>query len=156
MFSFDSLLDDYLSSEHLLFLPEGVAEHAEGILRGFLSAAGTLGIRSPDALRASQVEAILLGGLSGDLGRLDLPLPARRGVPEVLEGFFAYLKDTGRFPAAGGWRECVAALADKYRASLRDDGSLRGETYRKVSSEVGRNDPCFCGSGRKYKKCCGA
>ena len=21
---------------------------------------------------------------------------------------------------------------------------------------VGRNDPCPCGSGRKYKKCCGA
>lgn len=24
------------------------------------------------------------------------------------------------------------------------------------ASEVGRNDPCTCGSGRKYKKCCGA
>jgi uncharacterized protein len=24
-----------------------------------------------------------------------------------------------------------------------------------VSSKVGRNDPCPCGSGRKYKKCCG-
>ncbi len=22
--------------------------------------------------------------------------------------------------------------------------------------KVGRNDPCPCGSGRKYKKCCGA
>ena len=21
-------------------------------------------------------------------------------------------------------------------------------------SQIGRNDPCFCGSGRKYKKCC--
>jgi len=24
-----------------------------------------------------------------------------------------------------------------------------------VSSKVGRNDPCTCGSGKKYKKCCG-
>lgn len=24
-----------------------------------------------------------------------------------------------------------------------------------VSSKVGRNDPCPCGSGKKYKKCCG-
>ena len=24
-----------------------------------------------------------------------------------------------------------------------------------VSSKVGRNDPCPCGSGQKYKKCCG-
>jgi hypothetical protein len=152
MFSFDSLLDDYLGSEHMLFLGEGNAEHAEGILRGFVLVAGTLGVRSPDALGASQVESILFGGL----GKLDLPPAARRAVPEVLEGFFAYLKDTGRFPAAGAWRECVAALADKYRASLRDDGSVKGETYRKASSEVGRNDPCFCGSGLKYKKCCGA
>ncbi len=32
--------------------------------------------------------------------------------------------------------------------------------YRKskmaVSNKVGRNDPCPCGSGKKYKKCCGA
>ena len=24
------------------------------------------------------------------------------------------------------------------------------------SDKVGRNDPCPCGSGKKYKKCCGA
>lgn len=24
------------------------------------------------------------------------------------------------------------------------------------SQKVGRNDPCFCGSGKKYKKCCAA
>ncbi|MFC1937968.1 SEC-C metal-binding domain-containing protein, partial [Chloroflexota bacterium] len=22
-------------------------------------------------------------------------------------------------------------------------------------SKIGRNDPCPCGSGKKYKKCCG-
>lgn len=27
---------------------------------------------------------------------------------------------------------------------------------RAVSSKIGRNDPCPCGSGKKYKKCCGA
>jgi uncharacterized protein YecA (UPF0149 family) len=26
----------------------------------------------------------------------------------------------------------------------------------RVHTKVGRNDPCPCGSGRKYKKCCGA
>jgi hypothetical protein len=30
------------------------------------------------------------------------------------------------------------------------------EPYRREGSKVGRNDPCPCGSGRKYKKCCGA
>ena len=26
---------------------------------------------------------------------------------------------------------------------------------RRVEEKVGRNDPCPCGSGKKYKKCCG-
>ena len=25
-----------------------------------------------------------------------------------------------------------------------------------AAKKVGRNDPCPCGSGKKYKKCCGA
>jgi len=24
------------------------------------------------------------------------------------------------------------------------------------TAKIGRNDPCPCGSGKKYKKCCGA
>jgi hypothetical protein len=30
------------------------------------------------------------------------------------------------------------------------------ETVVRASPKVGRNDPCPCGSGKKYKKCCGA
>ncbi|HVK53650.1 MAG TPA: DUF1186 domain-containing protein [Burkholderiales bacterium] len=28
------------------------------------------------------------------------------------------------------------------------------ETYRRETPKIGRNDPCPCGSGKKYKKCC--
>ena len=35
------------------------------------------------------------------------------------------------------------------------DGSEKGRTVRK-GKKVGPNDPCPCGSGKKYKKCCGA
>jgi len=30
------------------------------------------------------------------------------------------------------------------------------KTVRRTAEKVGRNDPCPCGSGKKYKKCCGA
>jgi hypothetical protein len=30
------------------------------------------------------------------------------------------------------------------------------ETYVRPQPKIGRNDPCPCGSGKKYKKCCGA
>ncbi len=29
-------------------------------------------------------------------------------------------------------------------------------TYKRAEPKVGRNDPCPCGSGQKYKKCCAA
>jgi hypothetical protein len=155
MLDFEAYLDDYLSSEHMLFLDAGVKEHAEGILRAFFLAAGTLGVRSLEELRIVTVESVLLR----DMGLLHLPLAVRRGVPDALEGFFGYLQESGRWPAAGAWRVCVEALADRYRTALREHGDgkggVRGETFRKASAEVGRNDPCFCGSGRKYKKSCG-
>jgi uncharacterized protein YecA (UPF0149 family) len=31
-----------------------------------------------------------------------------------------------------------------------------GPTIAVGDRTVGRNDPCHCGSGRKFKKCCGA
>ncbi|HTB63955.1 MAG TPA: YchJ family protein [Opitutales bacterium] len=31
-----------------------------------------------------------------------------------------------------------------------------GKTVRREAPKLGRNDPCSCGSGKKYKKCCGA
>ncbi len=38
-------------------------------------------------------------------------------------------------------------------AFFADDDEQAAEA---ASSKVGRNDPCPCGSGKKYKKCCGA
>lgn len=34
------------------------------------------------------------------------------------------------------------------------DGKTPGVTIRKGVPEPGRNDPCPCGSGKKFKKCC--
>lgn len=37
------------------------------------------------------------------------------------------------------------------------DGTMpKPKTMRYEQPKVGRNDPCPCGSGKKYKKCCGA
>jgi uncharacterized protein len=47
--------------------------------------------------------------------------------------------------------EIVLSIADFWR----DPQSRHVEEPRR-SKKVGRNEPCPCGSGRKYKKCCGA
>jgi preprotein translocase subunit SecA len=47
-------------------------------------------------------------------------------------------------------------VAQADTASVGGDGSEKGRTVRKSAAEkIGRNDPCPCGSGLKYKKCCG-
>jgi uncharacterized protein YecA (UPF0149 family) len=50
------------------------------------------------------------------------------------------------------------------KARGRDDIEAEKELLEKTEkvepirsdAEPGRNDPCSCGSGKKYKKCCGA
>ena len=37
----------------------------------------------------------------------------------------------------------------------RGDGDGKPKTVRRKGKKIGRNDPCPCGSGKKYKKCCG-
>ncbi len=50
-------------------------------------------------------------------------------------------------------REQVAKVTG---ASAGGDDTARPRTVRKTAAQkVGRNDPCPCGSGKKYKKCCG-
>jgi len=36
-----------------------------------------------------------------------------------------------------------------------DNDTVRKETVKNEGPNVGRNDPCPCGSGKKYKQCCG-
>jgi len=35
------------------------------------------------------------------------------------------------------------------------DGDSKPKTVRRAQPKVGRNEPCPCGSGKKYKQCCG-
>ncbi len=49
-------------------------------------------------------------------------------------------------------------LEDHLQTATASHGDTAEETKKKpvVNKEtVGRNDPCPCGSGKKYKNCCG-
>ena len=36
-----------------------------------------------------------------------------------------------------------------------DGQQIAGPPVKREGPKIGRNDPCICGSGKKYKKCCG-
>ena len=50
--------------------------------------------------------------------------------------------------------DMVAAVADLY--DLTSDLRYKVDTVRREAPKVGRNDPCPCGSGKKFKQCHGA
>lgn len=61
---------------------------------------------------------------------------------------------SARHPAAEARSETSSTPARRERRRL-ESPSPRGRTIRRHQTKVGRNDPCPCGSGAKYKKCCG-
>jgi preprotein translocase subunit SecA len=46
----------------------------------------------------------------------------------------------------------IMSRGEESAGGRTEDG--KGVTVRREGKKVGRNDPCPCGSGRKYKKCC--
>jgi len=48
-----------------------------------------------------------------------------------------------------------AALRMSQESQMADEGKAAVKTIVRDTPKVGRNDPCPCGSGKKYKKCCG-
>ncbi len=51
-----------------------------------------------------------------------------------------------------------AALKDKHTSIPESEHSAQTEKETtepiRTGPKIGRNDPCSCGSGKKYKKCC--
>lgn len=54
-----------------------------------------------------------------------------------------------------GWQYIIGLEPDKPEDISDFEKSINPPTSIQ-SEKIGRNDPCSCGSGRKYKKCCGA
>ncbi len=60
---------------------------------------------------------------------------------------------------ARGKDQVLASLASNPHRHLVEDTVREMEwwaCFHRANSKTGRNEPCPCGSGKKYKKCCGA
>ncbi|WP_262249074.1 SEC-C metal-binding domain-containing protein [Parapedobacter soli] len=88
-------------------------------------------------------------------------------VDEQMNGTFQDLARYMERYAADPRKRGVESMADHYAGWTEETDTNAGDfaypatdRYQSpqpvVSQKVGRNDPCPCGSGKKYKKCCGA
>ena len=96
---------------------------------------------------------------------------------EAIQGFFSTLQNMQtRHANASAMPSGMAQAKPRPQQPRRPQGSPQGmrpvgapppgmelpeaqpkpTPVRTAAPQVGRNDPCPCGSGRKYKKCCGA
>ena len=79
---------------------------------------------------------------------------------EILESTVNNDEGTVRFRATFRHKGGTQSLTENSRFARREgrwfyfDGEHETETVRHESPKVGRNDPCPCGSGKKFKKCC--
>ncbi|MBD3322328.1 MAG: hypothetical protein GF350_14605, partial [Chitinivibrionales bacterium] len=46
-------------------------------------------------------------------------------------------------------------VREKGKWLYKDGAIVPAAQYVRDKPKTGRNDPCICGSGKKYKKCCG-
>jgi preprotein translocase subunit SecA len=53
-------------------------------------------------------------------------------------------------------RTQIAKQREAQAANVGGEDTKKQPVVKKSADKVGRNDPCPCGSGKKYKKCCGA
>jgi len=98
----------------------------------------------PEKCRSCDVLFVCRGGCLKD--RICKTSSGKPGLNYLCKGyrlFFRHIRPTMERMAS----EMKEAEAQRNRAQDRAGGILKA---------VGRNDPCPCGSGRKYKRCCGA
>ena len=68
------------------------------------------------------------------------------------DGDLQTLRESSRFYKVNGrW---VYSRKDSTLPPVPTPTAKRPKTFIRGEAKIGRNDPCPCGSGKKYKKCC--
>lgn len=90
------------------------------------------------------------------------PLAAQ--VPDVLRAYLAHLEERVVLPQAYDLRRALEATLPEFAEAVRTGQQAHHghghhahapqQPFVHKAKKLGRNDPCFCGSGKKFKNCC--
>lgn len=144
-----NLIARALASPDLVFIPQLAIEDDEAIPRGNRWARGFL--RGVGLCREAWDE------IFEDEDRFAILLPvlalARENDPDLeLRSWKTPPGPELRKEVLAGLSVATQSLWDYFRSGSTRT-SVRDPATR---SKIGRNDPCYCGSGKKYKRCCGS
>ena len=139
----ENWVSEFAESTPFSFLEGPQKEHAASFLVEFLVKA--------EELNEENVRRVMLERMP----ELAIPEEPRSSVPDVVGTFLEWLQDSGHTADGNFLAKFVRALGPAYRERCAPGGGIRIPPMVKKTSDIGRNDPCPCGSGKKYKKCCG-
>lgn len=141
----DLWVSDFLDRPAAVEPAGRVGTHASAVLSALLEGA-CHGRVAPADIEGHEVAHAMFDHVS----QLALPPAVHDAVPGLVAAFLADLEDAGRLSGGRTRAAEVRAAAPAYR----DRAAGRVQQERRAAPKIGRNDPCPCGSGRKYKQCC--
>ena len=143
----DAFWKEYLEKEKNNY--EYILENRQNVIEGTITElAGKFGMDEMyfagflDGINTSLVEPLELEGLEGG-STVALNIDFEKLYFNMLDAKADWLYNLEQ------WEEI---LTEERRNQITKEFRI---SKMAVSSKVGRNDPCTCGSGKKYKKCCG-
>ncbi|MEO0095555.1 MAG: SEC-C metal-binding domain-containing protein [candidate division WOR-3 bacterium] len=95
--------------------------------------------------------------------KLEINKDRGKEVPDILTNFIEFLDNEKYIKNSVQLKKILDENAKDFIKALPSQKSTDKKTQIKTTKgpavsegiKVGRNDPCPCGSGKKYKKCCG-
>ena len=142
----ETWVSDFCLGDQGVFMSAACAEWAPSFLLALMTAACDAGDVEPEDVEEKE----LRGALLEHVARLDLPGAVHDEVVETCASFLMDLEPAGRL--AGGRRLglFLRTLAPDYARRVAG----KGDTIVRPGKKIGRNEPCPCGSGKKFKACC--
>ena len=139
--------EDFAQSDAAALFPEAVRDVARPVLERLLTAACDARRVDPTDLGEPDFKAALLD----QVAKTGLPDGVHPFVPSLCRAFLADLQVRGRLGNGAAVGRYVGALAVAYTEASRG----KPTTFIRPGAKIGRNEPCLCGSGKKFKACCG-
>ena len=148
----------FLDSPQAAALEEPAPDDVRRIAGAFLTCCYEELGKKPALLDGQDLHAVVGHLLPGRMQRKD-PLAAHAG--PVLRAFLAHLEESSVVSDAWELRKALEETLPEFQETVRTGrnahhhGHVRQEPVVHKAPKLGRNDPCFCGSGKKFKKCHG-